>query len=364
MDELKTEEEKRKFPVKKILFLILCIILICGVVFAVIFLYNKVKNNKKEKVEKKEENIVTLNSELDTTYAFAKEGDYLVAIKKDKTNKKVYNLSQGTGNLGEFLDYTYYDKKLYLLFGTNNIYSISLTEGNGVYELQNEYNYLPATCYDEGVGKTSNIVVNDKIIYFNNSNCCLTGINYITNKEQVNLKVFNNVGYSSLVYSNSKKTLYMQADNVIYELDEKNEKKLIKILDNANGDRDLKIYDNILLYTTKGNNGLYNYFGYNIDTQVHSLIKLDVNKLVEANKKYYYLKDNKIYEYNGKEDKEIYTSLYDTLMDLELIDNNTIQVVVTNNTNNKEKIINIDLSSNKYKSKEVSDKYDSLRLVK
>ena len=126
MNGLQTEESgKKSFSFKPFLIIGGILLVLIVVIFLVIILVRNI-NTKKDKKTTDDDNIVSLNSELDGTYSFAKEGDYIVALKKNGYNRRIYNLSQGTGNLGDFIDYTYYDKKLYFLFGSNNIYSISL----------------------------------------------------------------------------------------------------------------------------------------------------------------------------------------------------------------------------------------------
>lgn len=360
MEGFKTEEfGKRRFPFKKALILfLLVLIVIFGIVLVVYFV-----SRPKKEAKVKESNVNYLNSELSDTYAFAKEDDYLVALKKDGQNKRIYNLSQGTANLGDFLDYTYYDKKLWLLFGTDNIYSISLTAGNGVYELENEYTYLPAVCGDNSSGRTSNIVVNSQIIYFNNSNCSISGINYQKNKKQVNLKVFNSLQNSSMVYSDSLKTLFFQGDNAIYKIDE-TKGDVEKVLDSVNGNIPLTITDNVLLYTSTSDNILYNYYGYNIATKSSAIVAKDVNKLAISKKRYFYLKDNKIYVNSNNKVKEVYSARYDKLSDFELIAESILQIVDSSDNGDKKRIVNIDLDSDKFTTKVVSNKYSLIRNVK
>lgn len=363
MNGLQTEEfGKRKFPFKIVIFFLIAIIFLALVIFLIVSL---VKNNgKKDYKVTENENIVNLNSELDSTYSFAREGDYIVALRKKGNNKRIYNLSQGTGSLGDFLDYTYYDKKLYFLFGTNNIYSISLTEGNGVYELEKEYNYTPVVCLDNTSGSTSGIVVTNRIIYFNNSKCGLSGINYKNNSKQVNLKIFNSLKNSSLVYSDSAKALYYQADDMIYKVDEKSG-EVVKILDNANGDIPLTITDNVLLYTITTDNKYYNYYGYNVVNGTNGLIAEDVRKLVISSKKYFYYNDGGVYVKDNNKVKEIYKLHYNVLSNMELINDSLLQIVDTSTIGDKKvRIVNIDLSNNKYESSVVNSEYELIRMVK
>ena len=256
MNGLQTEESgKKSFSFKPFLIIGGILLVLIVVIFLVIILVRNI-NTKKDKKTTDDDNIVSLNSELDGTYSFAKEGDYIVALKKNGYNRRIYNLSQGTGNLGDFIDYTYYNKKLYFLFGSNNIYSISLNEGNGVYELEEEYTYTPVLCSDNSSGLTSNILVTDKIIYFNNSGCGISGFNYKKKGKQVNVSTFNSNKYSSITHGDAVKKLFYQADNSLYAVNEANG-EITKVLDNVNGSINLSITDNVLLYASTSDNKNY-----------------------------------------------------------------------------------------------------------
>lgn len=363
MNGLQTEESgKKSFSFKPFLIIGGILLVLIVVIFLVIILVRNI-NTKKDKKTTDDDNIVSLNSELDGTYSFAKEGDYIVALKKNGYNRRIYNLSQGTGNLGDFIDYTYYDKKLYFLFGNNNIYSISLNEGNGVYELEEEYTYTPVLCSDNSSGLTSNILVTDKIIYFNNSGCGISGFNYKKKGKQVNVTTFNSNKYSSITHSDAVKKLFYQADNSLYAVNEANG-EITKVLDNVNGSINLSITDNVLLYASTSDNKNYTYYGYNIVNGNNGEIVSNVKKLVISNKKYYYYTDNYVYVNDNGKVKEIYKSRYNVLSDMELINNNTLQVVDTSTAlDKKEKIVNIDLSDKNYKSSVVDQKYSLIRII-
>ena len=363
MNGLQTEESgKKSFSFKPFLIIGEILLVLIVVIFLVIILVRNI-NTKKDKKTTDDDNIVSLNSELDGTYSFAKEGDYIVALKKNGYNRRIYNLSQGTGNLGDFIDYTYYDKKLYFLFGSNNIYSISLNEGNGVYELEEEYTYTPVLCSDNSSGLTSNILVTDKIIYFNNSGCGISGFNYKKKGKQVNVSTFNSNKYSSITHSDTVKKLFYQADNSLYSVNEANG-EITKVLDNVNGSINLSITDNVLLYASTSDNKNYTYYGYNIVNGNNGEIVSNVKKLVISNKKYYYYTDNYVYVNDNGKVKEIYKSRYNVLSDMELINNNTLQVVDTSTAlDKKEKIVNIDLSDKNYKSSVVNQKYSLIRII-
>ena len=56
--------------------------------------------------------------------------------------------------------------------------------------------------------------------------------------------------------------------------------------------------------------------------------------------------------------------IYNVLSDMELINNNTLQVVDTSTAlDKKEKIVNIDLSDKNYKSSVVDQKYSLIRII-
>ena len=90
----------------------------------------------------------------------------------------------------------------------------------------------------------------------------------------------------------------------------------------------------------------------------------NVKKLVISNKKYYYYTDNYVYVNDNGKVKGIYKSRYNVLSDMELINNNTLQVVDTSTAlDKKEKIVNIDLSDKNYKSSVVDQKYSLIRII-
>ena len=232
-----------------------------------------------------------------------------------------------------------------------------------IVELEEEYTYTPVLCSDNSSGLTSNILVTDKIIYFNNSGCGISGFNYKKKGKQVNVSTFNSNKYSSITHSDTVKKLFYQADNSLYAVNEANG-EITKVLDNVNGSINLSITDNVLLYASTSDNKNYTYYGYNIVNGNNGEIVSNVKKLVISNKKYYYYTDNYVYVNDNGKVKGIYKSRYNVLSDMELINNNTLQVVDTSTAlDKKEKIVNIDLSDKNYKSSVVDQKYSLIRII-
>ncbi|MBR4618474.1 MAG: hypothetical protein IKO49_04125 [Bacilli bacterium] len=355
MNEFRTEENNKKiFSIKKFIPIIGAILIIILIICIVVFITKRVNKNKKTetKTETKTENIVNLNSELDGAYLIAKEDSYLVVLRKNKEPKRIYNISQGTGNLGDFYDYAYFNKKIYILFGENNIYSISLKDGNGIYELKKEYIYEPLLCKNGTKGKTQNIVVTSNIVYFNNSSCGISGFNYGDENNQVNIHQFSKLTQSSIYYYKNK--LYFSGDNNIYEVDETTG-NINKIIENIQISLPLIVYDDILLYAVKNSNNTYNYYGYNTATTKTGSIVNNVKKLVVYDGKYIYYDSNGIYTYDGSSTTTIYEKRYNELSNMELM-GNILQIVDKSTIGDqKKKIVNIDLKKNYKKTTAVNE---------
>ena len=114
-DDFLTEENKPKKNIKKILLTILFIVFIGLVVYGLFtFISNKKAEEERKKKEIKEENL--LNGELSGIKYFGISNNYIVGISDDLNSINIYNLMQGTGQFGDFKDYIYYDKNLYLIF--------------------------------------------------------------------------------------------------------------------------------------------------------------------------------------------------------------------------------------------------------
>ncbi len=345
---LKTEEFERKKDYKGLIIIVIAIILIGTIFF---FAYKYISSNIKKKKEQKKQTIeiTTLNSELQNLYGFAINDNYIVALKKDGTIIKIYNLLQGTGNLGDFTYYTYYDNKLYLLYSDNILYTISLESGNRLYELTKYLEIGPASCTNGEISKTNDLSFNKNEIYINNSNCSLTRTKIDKENKKIStdtLKVFNSKNVD-IEYSSSSNSIFVNADNSIYKFDNKSG-EISTIANNTANSTPLEIKSDILIYSNIINNKKI-YYGYNVKTGQNSTI-VEADDLLIYNKSFVYLKDNTIYLRTGTKDKIVYNVHYDTLSKMELIGENTLQIIDTLSTDkNKKRIINIDLSSKKYK---------------
>lgn len=361
MDEniLKTEEFERKRNYKGLIILIIAIILICIILF---FVYKYISSSIKKKREQKKQTveITTLNSELQNIYGFAISDNYIVALKNDGTSIKIYNLLQGTGNLGDYTYYTYYDNKLYLLYSDNILYTISLESGNRLYELKKYLEIVPVSCINGETSKTNDLAFNKNEIYINNSNCSLTRTKIDKENKKIStdtLKVFNSKNIN-IEYSNSINSIFVNADNSIYKFDNKSG-EISTITSNTSNSIPLEIKSNILIYSNIINNKKV-YYGYNVKTGEGSTI-VEADDLLIYNKAFIYLKDNTVYLRNGTKDKIVYKAHYDTLSKMELIGKSTLQIVDTLSTDeNKKRIINVDLSSKNYKRKENNKEYTNI----
>ena len=347
--EEKGKKKKEKLNLNLNLFPILIVFGIIIVVIIVAVVITNVVNNNKKKNEVKDEteNIVNLNSELDGAYGFAKEGNRIVVLRNKKTPKTIYNISQGTGNYGEFLDYTYYDKKLYLLFN-DSIESISLTDGNGIYELKKEYDYEQVKCKDGTIGKTTNLIVTEDIIYFNNSSCAISGFNRSLDDEeetigdQVNIYQFDTLKSSNMTYSDG--VLYFTGNNKLFKVSEE-DGEIKEIANGISGNYPLNVVDGVLVYSNKNNDNTYNFFGISVDSFESAEIVKNAKGLNIYDQTYYYYDNNGVYKYDGESSESIYTLRYNELSNLEIY-NGILQIVdKSTNGDEKKRINNIDLKN-------------------
>lgn len=363
-DELKTEEFKPKRNYKKLIIFILIIILIGGISFG-IYKYVEYRNNKKIEESKKvvEEN--PLNSELDNLYAFGITDNYIVGIKKDGTFTRIYNLLQGTGQFGDFTNYFYYNKKLYLLFSDNNIYTIDLDKGNKVYEVEKFYEIEPTICpdvYDENktVLSATDLAFRNKTIYINGAPCgdgTISMIKYNVKTKQNEMSIVKSYDTSYVDMEYKSGMLFIHANNSIYMYDLQKKTEEI-VAENINSNDNIILKNNILLYTNYIDN-VKNYIGYNIKTKETATITNNASELLIYNRSFIYQNGNTIYK-KGSREKEIYKAHYDTLSNLEQIGEKTIQIVDTSSEDaNLKRIINIDLSNN-YKTSIVENEFNNI----
>lgn len=354
-----TEEVKRKKNFKWI-FILFLILLIIGI--TIYFIYTGLMNKKKEQEKKKKEiEITSLNSELQDIYGFAISDNYITALKNDGSVFYIYNLLQGTGNLGDFTHYTYHDNKLYLLFSDQNLYTISLKDGNGVYELTKNNNFEPLNCLNGSIGKTSDIAFDQSTTYLNTSSC---GINRIsidkkTKKQKIEtLKTFNQAGVD-FEYSKVDQSLYVKADQSIYQFNMKT-KEITTIAKNINSNIPLKLESNILIYSNiEGNN--ITYYGYNIKTKQNSKIAENIFDLIIYQSSFIYRNNDTVYQLTKDKSKIIYQVHYNQLSNMQLINKNKLQVIDFDPNNvEKKRIINIDLSSKKYETVQNTNEFSNI----
>ncbi len=343
-DSLQTEEFAKKKDHKIIFFLvILIIILIISFVT-----YKYISLNKNKKIKKNENEITTLNEELQNIYGFALSNNYIVALKKDGTTINIYNLLQGTGNLGDFTNYFYYNDKLYLLYSDNILYTISLNSGNKVYELTKYFDISKINCLNQELGMTNDISFYNNTIYLNNSNCSVTRNKIDSKTKKITsdtLKIFNNKNIS-IEYSKNNNSLFVNADNSILKFDNKTG-EITSIATDTATSIPLKLKENILIYS-KNINNVKTFYGYNVITNDNGKI-IDADDLILYKNKFIYLKDNAIYMLDGENTNKIYEAHYNNLSNLQLINNDKLQIVDTDsNDYNKKRIVNIDLKSKKY----------------
>lgn len=356
---LMTEEVKRKKNFKG-LFFILFIIMIIGII--VFLIYTGIINKKKEQERKKKEREITsLNSELQDIYGFAISNNYITALKKDGSIFYIYNLLQGTGNLGDFTYYTYHNDQLYLLFSDQNLYTISLKEGNGVYELVKKNTLEPINCLNGSVGKTSDIAFDQATVYLNTSSCGINRLRYDRkNKKQdiETLKIFNQAGID-FEYSKTDQSLYVKADQAIHQFNMKT-KEITTIANSINSNVPLKLKSNILIYSnTNGNTTTY--YGYNIKTKQSSKVAENVSDLILYQSSFIYRSHDTIYQLVKDKSKVIYQAHYNQLNNMQLINKDTLQVIDFDSDDlEKRRIINIDLSSKKYEITQNMNEFSSI----
>lgn len=366
-DGFKTEESNSKKSKLNLNLNLKPIFMIFGVILVlilIIVLVVKISSGNKKEEPKINNNIVNLNSELDGAYAFAKEGDHIVVLRKDKEPKNIYNLSQGTGNLGDFLDYTYYDKKLYLLFN-DSIMSISLTDGNGVYELKKEYNYEKVNCKDGKLGKTTNLIVTENIVYFNNSSCAISGFNRSeedeknTESSQVNIYQFETLKSSNMTYSDS--VLYFTGDNKIFKVSE-DDGEIVEISKDIESNYPLSVEDGVLVYSNRNSDGTYNFYGMSTESFEKAEIVKNAKGLGIYNETYYYYDTKGVYSFDGENIETIYELRYNELSNMEIIDG-VLQIIDKSTIgDDKKRIVNIDLKD-KNKQSNSNHEYNLIRNI-
>ncbi len=328
-DDFLTEENKPKKNIKKILLTILFIVFIGLVVYGLFtFISNKKAEEERKKKEIKEENL--LNGELSGIKYFGISNNYIVGISDDLNSINVYNLMQGTGQFGDFKDYIYYDKNLYLIFSDNSVYKISLTSGNRVYELTRflslDYNPTFITFLTK-----NNIIVSDG----KNINLIKKG----DKKDEVStLITFNNI--NKIIYSN--KALYVLDNNTLYKYDLTNNTNT-KLYDNIN---DIKLYDNILVI--KSGNSFTGLNTKNNNSMVLSQNAKDVG--ITKNNVYSLLNDG---IYSVKTGKKIYAVHYNNLDNLNVI--GSYLEVVDNDTEDDTKARNIYINTKNKNESSIGD---------
>lgn len=355
---LMTEEVKQKKSFKGI-FIILLILIVVGT--ATFFIYTNIINKKKEEKKKKEIEETSLNSELQDIYGFAISNNYITALKNDGSIFHIYNLLQGTGKLGDFTYYTYHDDKLYLLFSDQSLYTLSLTEGNGVYELTKSNTLEPINCINGSIGKTSDIAFDQSTTYLNTNSCGINrlSIDQKTKKQNIEtLKVFNQVGVN-FEYSKTDQSLYVKADQAVYQFNMKT-KEITTIAENINSNIPLKLESNILIYSnTLGDTTTY--YGYNVKTKQSSKIAENVSDLILYQSSFIYRSNDKIYQLTGNESKVIYQAHYNQLSNMQLINKNTLQVIDSDSNDiEKKRTININLSSKKYETTQNINEFSNI----
>lgn len=351
---LRTEEFGKKKNTTKIMIILLLLIVIITIALCT---YYYITNKKKEEAKKKTIEITSLNEELQDIYGFAISNNYIVALKNNGSMIKIYNLLQGTGNLGNFTYYTYYNDKLYLLFEDNNLYTISLTDGNKVYELTKNLTLENLQCSSNNIGQTSDLAFSGKTIYFNTSSCGISRLSYDakTKKAKMDvLKTYNNVGVD-FELSPLTKSLYVKADNTISKFDNTTG-EITTIANNINTTKPLVLKSNLLVY-----NNNKEFYAYNIKTNNLSKIIDNAEELLIYKNSFIYRSNDTIYLMTPNKTSEIYKVHYNNLTNMQLIGKNTLQIVDTDTTDEtKKRIINIDLSNKKYSTTQNENEYTNI----
>ena len=293
-DSLRTEEFGRKKNFKWI-FLLFIILLI--IVVGVYFIYTGIINQKNKKQKKKEVEVTSLNSELQDIYGFAISDHYITALKNDGSVFYLYNLLQGTGNLGDV----------------------------------------------------------------NTSSCGINRLSYDQKDKKVNidtLKTFQNVGVD-FEYSKLDESLYTKADNTIYQFNMKT-KEIKPIASNIVSSIPLVLKSNILIYSNVEGNTI-SYYGYNIKTKQSSKIVENVSDLILYKNSFIYRTNDTIYMLTGNQSKEIYKVHYNQLSNMQLINKNILQIIDFDvNDMEKRRIINIDLSSKNYQVSQNTNEFSNI----
>lgn len=323
-DTLFTDEHKPKRNFKKFFMFIIIIILIALVIYG---LYTFVENKKKEEEKKKKEEaeINLLNPELDGVKYFGIRDNYIVGINDNLESINIYNLLQGTGQFGDFKDYFYYDKNLYLIFSDNNIYKLSLTSGNKVYELT-KYISLDSPSSFIGFATKSNVIVTES-----------NNIDVVNKSSKGDIKtVIASFGAPITKAYLLNKALYLISNNTLYKYDLVNNTNT-KLYDNVSN---LSLYGDVLTFNISGV-----YYGYNTKTNAVAEVARDVKNVVINNNKIYSLTNDGVYDISNN-NKKIYNVHYNNLDNINSI-GSFIEVSDTDTVDEtKKRTIYIDLKDN------------------
>lgn len=342
---LQTEEFRKKKNYKPFI-MIAILMLVIGFIIYGIYIYMGYREEK-QKNEKNKIIINPLNEELADIYGFAISDNYIVAIKKDGSYVKIYNLLQGTGNYGDFTTYAYYDKALYLLYSDHVLYTISLNRGNRLYELVKYSDLETVSCQDGTTGKANDLAFTKNSIYVNNSNCSVIRIKEDTKTKKKTtelLRNFNNQNVN-MEYSSVINSLFIYGDQNIIKIDN-HAKEVVTVASDIASYEKMLLKSNILIYS-KIENNVKSYYGYNVSNNVNNKI-VDADRIILYKKSFIYMKNNKIYVLTNGKEKEIYIPHYAVLSDMELIGEDTLQVVDSTIDKEKSRIVNINLKSKSY----------------
>lgn len=365
MNGLVTDEYSngRKPKLKVIIFVLIFLILLVGVILLFMMFFNN-SGSKKKKVQGVDIS-ASLNPELSNTYLFAVDSDdYIVSIKKDGSVVRIYNLLQGTGVLGDFKRFSYFDKKLYLMFSNNTIYTISLTDGDKSYQLEKFFEYSPLSCGNSQGVVGADLSIYKDFVYFSNSDCSVD-MYYSGGNKNVNrlntVKTFNGCGIY-LAYNKFTSSLYFYSinDSIIYRFDEKTANVSV-LVENVKTDRDIDIINDVIIYTQKNSDGTYDYYGYSLKNNQSSLIVKNVLDLINYKDGFIYYNNDKVIYLSDNKEQVVYDARYDSLSNVEVIGSSKLQIVDSSIDNKRSRIINVDLS-NKNKTTFVSNKYSNIQI--
>ncbi|MBO5138101.1 MAG: hypothetical protein J6B89_00465 [Bacilli bacterium] len=365
MNGLVTDEYSngRKPKLKVIIFVLIFLILLVGVILLFMMFFNN-SGSKKKKVQGVDIS-ASLNPELSNTYLFAVDSDdYIVSIKKDGSVVRIYNLLQGTGVLGDFKRFSYFDKKLYLMFSNNTIYTISLTDGDKSYQLEKFFEYSPLSCGNSQGVVGADLSIYKDFVYFSNSDCSVD-MYYSGGNKNVNrlntVKTFNGCGIY-LAYNKFTSSLYFYSinDSIIYRFDEKTANVSV-LVENVKTDRDIDIINDVIIYTQKNSDGTYDYYGYSLKNNHSSLIVKNVLDLINYKDGFIYYNNDKVIYLSDNKEQVVYDARYDSLSNVEVIGSSKLQIVDSSIDNKRSRIINVDLS-NKNKTTFVSNKYSNIQI--